>query len=128
MLPLPPLQGWPEVTARELLETFHITVSKLYVGMGKCKGETMLPLPQADILVRNVRTFRFSPALPPVHPPYLRLPPCTPYLRLPPCTAPPAPHCEREERREAVASGRSADVGLPFLSGATARAAEHGQA
>ena len=112
MLPLPPLQGWPEVTARELLETFHITVSKLYVGMGKCKGETMLPLPPADILVRNVRTFRFVHALTP----------CPPCLRLPPCTSPPAPHCEREDRRA------STDGGLPFLTRATARTAEHGQA
>lgn len=51
-------QGWPEVTARELLETFHVTASKMYVGMGKCKGETMLPLPPADILVR-------APSIPP---------------------------------------------------------------
>ena len=40
------------MTARELLETFHTTVSKLYVAMGKCKGETMLPLPPLDVLVR----------------------------------------------------------------------------
>jgi len=42
--------GLSEVNARELLESLHITVSKLYVGVGKCKGETMLPLPPENTL------------------------------------------------------------------------------
>lgn len=52
------------MTARELLETFHVTVSKLYVGMGKCKGETMLPLPPADILVHAGPANKCAPTLP----------------------------------------------------------------
>lgn len=45
--------GLSEVNARELLETLHVTVSQLYVAIGKCKGETMLPLPPESMVDPN---------------------------------------------------------------------------
>ena len=42
--------GLSEVNARELLESLHVTVSQLYVGTGKTKGETMLPLPPESMV------------------------------------------------------------------------------
>jgi hypothetical protein len=46
-------QGWSEVMAREVLENCHKTISASYVALGQSMGQTLLPQPPANMLVRS---------------------------------------------------------------------------
>ena len=41
--------GWPEVIAREVIDSFHKLVATIYVTIGQTKGMTLLPLPPMEI-------------------------------------------------------------------------------
>jgi hypothetical protein len=47
------LQGWSEVMAGEVLENCHKTISASYVALGQSMGQTLLPQPPANMLVRT---------------------------------------------------------------------------
>lgn len=47
-----PPQGWSEMMAREVLENCHKTISASYVALGQSMGQTLLPQPPANMLVR----------------------------------------------------------------------------